>query len=164
MNLTNENTILWESGERIEFKRGQFDAWQGWIHPDNRPPRDVDYFSEILSLASSYLSNSDKYNIFVEVYEKTNSKPDISVIALIKELCGKKFKLEERLKAEILYATLYFTMIAEENRKFTKLGKLIKRLGVHQILIENQSVSYAANFSKGMRWTEIRDECKARGF
>jgi hypothetical protein len=55
-------------------------------------------------------------------------------------------------------------MVAEENKTNTKLGKKIKRLGVHQILIENMKPEIAANFSKGMKWQEISNECKIRGF
>ena len=55
-------------------------------------------------------------------------------------------------------------MIAEENKANTKLGKKIKRLGVHQILIENITPNISANYSKGMKWREIEKECKERGF
>ena len=55
-------------------------------------------------------------------------------------------------------------MVAEENKQFTKLGKRIKRLGIHQILQENLDVAKAAQYSRGMKWREIHDECIERGF
>lgn len=55
-------------------------------------------------------------------------------------------------------------MIAEENKAGTVLGKRIKRLGVHQVLLENISPRIAANFSRGMRAKEIIGECIKRKF
>ena len=53
---------------------------------------------------------------------------------------------------------------AEENKKNTRLGKKIKRLGVHQVLKENLNIRVAANYSKGLGWRDIEQECRNRGF
>ena len=55
-------------------------------------------------------------------------------------------------------------MIAEEQKKFTRLGKRIKRLGIYKLLIENRSVSESANFMRGMGWRDIATLCEERGF
>ena len=55
-------------------------------------------------------------------------------------------------------------IIPEENKAHTKLGKRIKRLGVHQILIENMNPNENTNYSKGMKWKEIEKKCIKRGF
>lgn len=55
-------------------------------------------------------------------------------------------------------------MIAEENKENTQLGKQIKRLGVHQVLIEKMGCNEAANFSKGIRWRQIDAICSSKGF
>ena len=55
-------------------------------------------------------------------------------------------------------------MLAEENKAFTRLGKRIKRLGMHKLLIENETVADAANFMRGMGWRQIDAMCKERGF
>ena len=55
-------------------------------------------------------------------------------------------------------------MISEEKVTYTKLGKRIKRLGVHLLLLENASVSYAANIMRGKKWYDIDADCKERGF
>ena len=55
-------------------------------------------------------------------------------------------------------------MIAERNKDFAVLKERIKRLGMHQILIDHMSVSEAANFSKGKKWKELDEICKAKGF
>lgn len=55
-------------------------------------------------------------------------------------------------------------MVAEENKAYTRLGKRIKRLGVHIYLIDNESLDYSVNFMKGMGWRQIDKLCKERGF
>jgi len=45
-----------------------------------------------------------------------------------------------------------------------KLGKRLKRLGVHKILMEGMKVDIAANWSRGRPWREISEECERRGF
>lgn len=55
-------------------------------------------------------------------------------------------------------------MIAEEQKQFTRLGKRIKRLGIHMLLLESKSVHEAANFIRGMGWRDIATHCDERGF
>lgn len=69
-----------------------------------------------------------------------------------------------KLRFAQIYTILYMGMVAEERKAGTRLGKRIKRLGVHKLLVENQSVSDAANFMRGMRWREIDALCSARGY
>ena len=63
------------------------------------------------------------------------------------------------------YFTIFYAgMIAEENKKHAILKKRIKRLGLHQILIEDADPKYAATFSEGKKWRELDVECTNRGF
>jgi hypothetical protein len=55
-------------------------------------------------------------------------------------------------------------MIAEENKDKAILKKFIKRLGVHQVLIEKHDPVLAANYSKGKKWQVLKLECESRGF
>ena len=59
---------------------------------------------------------------------------------------------------------IYAAMVAEENKQFTRLGKRIKRLGVHQLLKEGLSPKEAANWSRGKAWRDLAAECEKRGF
>ena len=59
---------------------------------------------------------------------------------------------------------IHMGMVAEANKEFTKLGKRIKRLGIHKLLVENESVSNAANFMRGLKWQEIDLMCNERDF
>lgn len=55
-------------------------------------------------------------------------------------------------------------MIAEENWEGTHLGKRVKLLGLHQVLIQDFDNLVAANWSKSRRWQDIAEECNKFGF
>ena len=63
-----------------------------------------------------------------------------------------------------MLSVLYLAMIAEERKANTKLGKRIKRLGVHKLLFDGGNVSNSANFMRGMGWREIDALCRQYGF
>lgn len=150
-------------GSHIEYDRGSFDDWCVYIVKSNRrkPPKDVDYFSAFKRLSEKY--EGDKiYKDFAVIYDKTASNVDKEVLTLIEEL-SKKYQ-SDSLEIEKLFTIVYAGMVAEENKKNTKLGKRVKRLGMHQVLVENMSPSNASEFSKGMGWRKISDECLSRGF
>lgn len=71
---------------------------------------------------------------------------------------------EHSNKFAIVFTIIYLGMVAEENKVGTKLGKRIKRLGIHQVLYDRYFPTAAANFSRGLPWTRIDNECKLRGF
>lgn len=62
------------------------------------------------------------------------------------------------------FNVLYAGMIAEENKENTILKKRIKRLGVHQVLIDNVSPGETAVFSKGKKWKELDEIMRLKGF
>lgn len=66
----------------------------------------------------------------------------------------------ELIKKTFIY--LYLAMISEENKKYTKLGKTIKLLGLHNILFDKMAPTFAANFSKGKKWFDIKMVCMDR--
>ena len=55
-------------------------------------------------------------------------------------------------------------MVAEENKENTKLGKRIKRLGVHLLLFEKYIPEKAVNSLKGASWQKLNKMCLERGF
>ena len=57
---------------------------------------------------------------------------------------------EDQLEVDVMLSVLYMAMIAEERKKYTRLGKRIKRLSIYKLLIENCSVVESANFMRGM--------------
>jgi hypothetical protein len=151
-------------GSVIEFAEGSFDNWCVYLtrKGDTRfAPRDVQYFTELQSFAKKYTSRKI-YDDFVKIYEITDSKINKEVLDKITDISNDYGK--DKVIIDIWFTVIYAGMIAEENKKFAILKKRIKRLGMHQILIENQAPSFAANFSKGKKWRELDAIMKEYGF
>lgn len=108
------------------------------------------------------IHGSQIYSDFVSIYDTTTKSIEQSVLDFISNLTSKYGK--DNLEIDILFTILYAGMIAEENKSYTKLGKRVKRLGMHQVLVEKLPAHIAANFSKGKNWYEIAKECEQRGF
>ena len=151
-------------GSFLEYDHGSFDDWCVYLTKSSgsrRPPRDVDYFSQLKQLASKYGADQ-VYNDYVRVYNLTGKQveePSLIAISQIAASYG-----DDALEVDVIFSILYMAMIAEEQKKFTRLGKRIKRLGIYKLLIENCSVSESANFMRGMGWRDIAALCEARGF
>ena len=152
------------NGEALEYDKGAFDSWCVYlIHPTEapKPLTDMECFSELKQYADSY-GNDRVYDDFVSVYEITDKQPEDSALERITQIASSYGK--DSLHMDILFSILYMTMISEEQKQYTKLGKRIKRLGVHALLKENKTASEAAEFMKGMNWRDIDNLCKERGF
>ena len=96
------------------------------------------------------------------VFNSTAAVPDPHVFKLIKMLAT-QYRADS-LEIEIWLNVLYAGMIAEENKKKAILKKRIKRLGMHQVLIEKIEPEIAAVFSKGKNWKELDILMKQKGF
>ena len=148
-----------KDGSEIGFGKGRFDDF--CVYLDNKPPLDVHYFTRLYELKEIY-GGSNIYNDFIYIYELVTKKLESAVLKNITHI-SQKYK-DDIIRLDKIFTILYMAMIAEENKVNTKLGKKIKRLGVHQILIENITPNVSANYSKGMKWREIEKECIERGF
>ncbi len=151
-------------GGFIEFDTGKFDDWCVFVtKPDGErfAPTDVHYFSRIKKLGSKY-GCQKIYDDFVVIFNRTSKNTDPLVFKLISTLC-EYYKNDSR-EIEIWFNVLYAGMIAEENKQFAILKKRIKRLGMHQILIDNLEPEFAANFSKGKKWRDLDKLMKSKGF
>jgi len=148
-----------KDGSEIGFGKGRFDDF--CVYLDNKPPLDVHYFTRLYELKEIY-GGSNIYNDFIYIYELVTKKLESAVLEGITYI-SQKYK-DDIIRVDKIFTILYMAMIAEENKVNTKLGKKIKRLGVHQILIENITPNVSANYSKGMKWREIEKECIERGF
>lgn len=161
----NENLITeFTDGSRIFFSKGKFDEWCVYLADNfSKPisPTDTQYFHGLNKLRTQKSANSI-YEDFILLYEKTNQIIEIDTLKLISNISATYGELS--LYANKLFVTLYATMISEMNKENTKLGKRIKRLGVHKVLIEDYPVNSAANFMRGMKWQEIDNLCAERGF
>jgi hypothetical protein len=151
-------------GSYIEFDTGKFDNWCVYLKRQNQikyAPKDVEYFSILKKLALKY-GNQKIYTDFVRIYEATTKNIDNKVVELINEIASDYG--QDKNEMDIWLTVLYAGMVAEENKEFAILKKRIKRLGVYQVLIENLSPEYAANFSRGKKWDELDKICRERGF
>ena len=150
-------------GEAIGFGRGRIDNFCVYhrIEGLTRAPLDTEYFDFIEGLSRSH-SAKKVYRRFVTLYEYVEKDVRKDAIELIDKISS-DFPKEYR-PCQTYFTILYLAMVAEENYHGTKLGKRLKRLGVHQILIEGMEVDAAANWSRGRPWREISEECERRGF
>lgn len=129
-----------------------------------RYPTDEWYFG-IVKNWTEFRQPNLIYDDFVQIYEMTtaDSTPEATteVIRKIKKI-SKDYK--DPFEAMVIFTILYMGMIAEENKAGAILKKRIKRLGLHQILVENMSVKEAAHYSRGKSTFELAPHCLERGF
>lgn len=151
-------------GSLLEFDQGKFDKWCIFLtRPSHKriAPKDIQYFNGFVKLASKY-DSLEIYSDFVTIYNRTTNTLNPSVLELIHIL---SFHYEpDHLNIELLLTIVYAGMIAEENKNKAILKKKIKRLAMHQILVDKLAPEIAANFSRGKNWKELELECKKRGF
>ena len=151
-------------GSFLEYDRGGFDDWCVYLtnaSGSRRPPRDTDYFAQLKDLAEQY-GTKKVYGDYVKVYDLTGKQVNRGSLESI-TLLSKEYGASA-IQVDTIFSILYMAMIAEERKAGTRLGKRIKRLGVHKLLIENTPVREAANFMRGMGWRDIARLCEERGF
>lgn len=151
-------------GSELCFDMGSFDNWCVYL---KRPgfnkyaPHDIEYFTQIQQLARFH-GFEKIYNHIVGFYVQTKSFIDPQIVSLISEQA--QLYKPDQLEIEILFMLIYAGMVAEENKEKAILKKRIKRLGIHQLLIDKLTPEMAANFSRGKKWTELNQICIQKGF
>jgi hypothetical protein len=75
-----------------------------------------------------------------------------------------RFYNADAAEMELWMNVIYAGMIAEENKENAILKKRIKRLGMHQVLIDGMKPEEAAVFSKGKKWKELDEIMRSKGF
>ncbi len=151
-------------GSLLEFDAGSFDEWCIYLARPGQPrhaPRDVVYFAALQRLAAVHGARQ-LYGDFVKVYKPTGKAIDPAVLAVIESLAARYGP--DAQEVEILLTLLHAAMVAEMNKRFSPLGKRIKRLGVRQVLLEGLTPEAAANYSKDKPWRQLAGECQKRGF
>ena len=156
------NTL--SNGGYIEFDSGCFDDWCVFVNlPEKQrfAPTDVQYFSRLKKLSEKF-GPQKIYDDFVVIYNRTTKNVDTKVFELISVLS--RFYESDSAEIELWLNVIYAGMIAEENKENAILKKRIKRLGIHQVLIDNLSPEKAAVFSKGKKWKELDEIMRSKGF
>jgi hypothetical protein len=152
------------NGGYIEFDSGCFDQWCVFVTmPDKQrfAPTDVQYFSRLKKI-SEYFGPQKIYDDFLVIYNRTSKNVDPKVFGLINILSSFYNVFAEEL--ELWLNVIYAGMIAEENKEKAILKKRIKRLGMHQVLIDGMTPEKAAVFSKGKKWKELDEIMRLKGF
>lgn len=155
---------VFHDGRRLEFDQGRFDAWCIYlVAPTGRRtvPRDADYFTDLAALTQRHPADQ-LYADFVAVYAATT--PAIAP-AVLEDIRARATGYgADTAQVEWVLTVLYAGMVAEECKVGTRLGKRIKRLGVHQVVVEGLPPAEAAVFSRGEPWRWLAEECRRRGF
>lgn len=148
----------------VEFDNGVFDAWCVFLTRPGKPryaPKDTEYFTALKKLGLQF-GHARIYNDFIKYYSQTTKHINKKVLDLITTLSDDYETYAEQ--ADIWFTVIYAGMVAEENKTNAILKKRIKRLGMHQVLLENYEPELAANFSKGKKWKELDKLMKEKGF
>ena len=154
-----------KNNRKVIFDSGSFDEWCVYVVEEDgrrKAPFDVDYFTDLKTLSAHYTGNK-VYNDFVAIYSLTTKSIDANVINEINKIVI-TYQEDHQIIIEQWFTVLYAGMIAEENKQYAILKKRVKRLGMHQVLIDNLSPSIAANFSKGKKWRELDAIMRPKGF
>ncbi len=152
------------NGSFIEFDSGCFDEWCVFVVPPGIKrfaPTDLQCFTRLQILGEKF-GPQKVYDDFVVVYNRTSKNADPKVFELILALSA--IYNEDAAEMELWFNVLYAGMIAEENKENAILKKRVKRLGVHQVLIDGISPEKASVFSKGKKWKELDEVMKLKGF
>ncbi|KAF0235958.1 MAG: hypothetical protein FD181_3103 [Prolixibacteraceae bacterium] len=152
------------NGGFIEFDSGCFDGWCVFVTipgNDRFAPTDARYFTRLKELGEKF-GPQKIYDDFVVIYNRTSKFADLKVFELIAVLS--RFYNSDAEEMELWLNVIYAGMIAEENKENAILKKRIKRLGVHQVLIEGLSPEKASVYSKGKKWKELDEIMKQKGF
>lgn len=152
-------------GSYLEYAKGSFDQWCVFmVNPTKRfrqPPRDIQYFG-FLKFQARRFGCKKIYDDFVAIYDMTHKDVERCVLEKIDTIAATYD--DAALAFSKIYTILYMGMIAEEKKERTRLGKRIKRLGIHKLLIEEWFAEEAANFMRKMNWRTIDLMCKELGF
>jgi hypothetical protein len=148
----------------VEFDTGSFDDYCVYLTRPGQPkyaPSDLEYFSR-LKLISNNQGAARIYNDYLLFYEGTGKDINQDILNQITVISHEYENDAEEM--DTWFTVIYAGMIAEENKANAILKKRIKRLGMHQLLLEDFSPEEAANFSRNKKWQELDAVMKQKGF
>ncbi len=153
------------AGRSVIFDQGKFDNWCVYVvetSGSKKAPFDNEYFGDLKKISTHYQDNK-VYNDFISIYDLTTHLIEERVLDLIDSIV-KTYNSEHQDIIEQWFSVIYAGMIAEENKQYAILKKRIKRLGVHQVLMENMSAYDASRFSYGKKWRDLDSIMRPLGF
>lgn len=149
--LTNPRVIkVFRDGCKLTFSRGKID----------------DYMVSIVRSGRSPFAPTDEW-LFLKLSALEDRNRTMTIIFLIAaQVNGHVSSLAsvnipyQNLDGEKLFSIIAAMMIAEEKKKNTYYGKMIKVLGCCQVLEEGFTPHQAANWSRGRHPSEITERMK----
>lgn len=140
---------------QLVFKEGRFDKYLVTLIDNNGnsfSPKDVDF----LNFFQTYSDRQDLWELLLELSQFLDKDTAFSDLVIP--------SIKDTIEEKKMFAAYAATLIAEENRAKTKLGKRIKLIAAHQVLIQGWQPQKAADWSRGLRWATISQECDRYGF
>jgi len=174
----------------IWFQMGNINNWfvntSRYPEPEKITPSETMNFDKDVQMLSWLLKMQDDYGSIVmahirTIYNLVKTRFEMSPVSplqtdwdLVMELAGFYEKTDVK-KVSHIFGYVYYAMISEENYENTKLGKKLKLLGIHQVLLEGMKPEDAACWSKcdstailaggpnKRKYVRLLAECKIRG-
>ena len=154
--------IVTDQNFKFEFCTGNFDDYCVDVtYPTGKKShwlKDEEYFFWLKRLSKKY-GVQRVYSTFLKVYDKVSVNTDKDTVNTLIRTVDKEY----RESTQQLWSILYMTMLAEEYKEGTILGKRIKHLGVYNILFDNYGVSYTTRYMRGMNWRDLDKLMQQRG-
>lgn len=154
-------TVKTSNGYTLVFGQGNFDEYCVHVTRPNQKkwfPKDYEYLHWIRRLSRVY--GDDKvYNDFLKVYDEAKFNYDEhNAYQIIQSIDSHYYG-----NTEHWWAVFYMTMVAEEHKENTILGKRIKRLGVYNVIYDGYSPKFTAEYMKNKDWIELDSLMIERG-
>lgn len=150
-----------DNGFHLEFGKGNFDDYCVYVSRNNvnfHWLKDEEYFRWLKGLSKRY-NVELVYNDFKYVYDNV-------YVGVTSEIANKVIREVDRHYREHTqqWWSIYFmTMLAEELKENSILGKRIKHLGVYNFLFDKYPISYIVRYMRGMYWEDLDELMNERG-
>lgn len=139
-------------GTSVVFDRGSFDNYRVSFYclkgRHIKSPKDVEFLNYFLSIGENEKVWSNIYSSFRSINSKTKFNEVIFP------------KIKGTVEEEKYLSAYAAALIAEERKANTRLGKLVKFIALHQVLMQDWDSYAASKWSYGRKWTEIAAECE----
>lgn len=177
-NITSDGTLC------IFFAQGKIDNWCAYVAERDRDykwhlyaPKDEFYFERVLYIARELEKTypNRKESAFERVYHEVLHIAEIMFYDpkhVSDVICNEIDRIVEKYAAEneayrgilsLALYELYYGMIAEENKDDTTLGRKIKMIGLHDLLIKRKGVKVSCDCNKEQNRNIIQHECDKLG-
>lgn len=154
-----------KNGKKVVFATGKFDDYCVFVvdkYGNKDAPHDETYFRELQAISKT-MGDDKVYRDFLLIYDKTWAVIDKNVLNLI-EIISNSYPSTHVEIVEQWFTVIYAGMVAEEMKQNARLRRRIKRLGMHQILVEDKTPEFSAKYSYDKSWFILDKEMKKLGF